>query len=143
MFVCCRFYYQLLFNLFISIKTETTSFYMKSIMLIQNKNSGFMATVSIILISLGVIAFSLSVSSGAVLYADFINKKEMRIQAGFNLEACKEIALQQFKRNYIFLKHIDISELGCSADLFPNGLYKTIKLNAAFGGTRVATSTVF
>lgn len=113
---------------------------MKLTMNMTTNKKGFVATVSVILISLGLFAFSLSVFGGAFLYSDFIDKKEARMQAEFNIEACIILARDIFEKDNFLRRHFEVSDLGCTAD-YVSGISNTINLNVVFGGMRVATST--
>ena len=49
-----------------------------------------MATTAIILLSMGTLAISTSVVASAIIYANSVNKRELRIQRRLNDEACAE-----------------------------------------------------
>ena len=115
---------------------------MKLMMPMNNKQLGFTATVSVILMSLGILVFSLSVSMGAILYSDYVNNREFRMQAQYNLSSCKDIFLPRFKEDNVLLKHAYFSELGCVVNIdekYP----KILNIDSYFMNIHLSTTTSF
>ncbi len=75
-----------------------------------------MALIAVILISTGVLVFSLATMSAAVSYSDVVSRKEIRIQAQLNAEACLDTAILMAAKDYFISGNIPIKEFGCEAD---------------------------
>lgn len=54
-------------------------------------DDGFMATIAVILLAFGLMAFVLAVNASAYDYADSVERRELRIQAGNNAQSCARI----------------------------------------------------
>jgi type II secretory pathway pseudopilin PulG len=81
---------------------------------------GFIAVTAVILLAAGVIAFSLAALGSAVLYSDAVNRRELRIQAGMNAEACLDSAALMAAKDYFLIGSVYISEFGCNATISRN-----------------------
>ena len=78
---------------------------------------GFMAVTAVLLLASGALAFSLATMSAAALYADSVMKDELRIQAGFNAEACLDSVKLMAEKNYFISGTIVIRDFDCKAEI--------------------------
>jgi hypothetical protein len=83
----------------------------------MNTNRGFAALVSVLILSLGTMAFSLSALGSAVVYADSVRSREIRIQNRLNVAACRETALIMAEKDHFLHGTIKISEFGCTVNI--------------------------
>jgi hypothetical protein len=98
-------------------------------------NKGFVATTAVILLATGTLAFSLVALGSAVLYADSVNRRELRIQAGLNAEACLDTVALMSVKDYFLVGPVYISEFGCDAVVSRDGSgYISIKASASLNG---------
>ena len=58
----------------------------------RHEARGFIALIAVIMASLTMLAFSLIASDAAAGYSDMVDRRELRIQAGLNAEACLDTA---------------------------------------------------
>lgn len=100
----------------------------------MNYKKGFIATISVILLTTGVISFSLITLVSALAFSDSVYKKELRIQANLNAKACLDQVILIVSRDYFLSGQIAIKELGCTIDVSNdfNGNI-TVKGQAIFG----------
>ena len=75
---------------------------------------GFAALISVVLLATGVLAFSLVTLESAVIYADMASKREIRIQASLNLEACLDTSQLMIGRDYFWVGTSSLPEFGCT-----------------------------
>jgi hypothetical protein len=78
-----------------------------------NLNCGFAALISTILLAVGVATFSIVTLASAVMYSDIVYRKEIRIQVGFNLQACLDTAELMIARDYFISGTSSLLEFGC------------------------------
>lgn len=74
---------------------------------------GFIATISVILLSIGALSFVSVVLLVASSYADTIERKEIRIQRDLNKQSCQKISPMIFVRDYFFEGEIKLSNFDC------------------------------
>ncbi len=79
------------------------------------KNRGFIAVTAVIMLAAGVMAFSLAALGSAVSYEDAVDRRELRVQAAMNAEACLDSAALMAAKDHFLAGPFDISELGCTA----------------------------
>ena len=84
-------------------------------------NKGFVATTAVILLAAGTLAFSLAALSSADIYADSVSRRELRIQADFNAQACADSAALMAAKDYFLTGPIYIPEFACNAVISRNG----------------------
>jgi hypothetical protein len=83
----------------------------------MNYKKGFIATIAVILLTTGVISFSLITLVSALDFSDSIYKKELRIQANLNAKACLDQAILMVSRDYFLSGQITLREFGCIVDI--------------------------
>ncbi|MEK7609542.1 MAG: hypothetical protein AAB470_00280 [Patescibacteria group bacterium] len=76
---------------------------------------GFIATTAIILLSTGSLAFLVATSSAVFMYADSIEKREIRIQNNLNQQACQDTLRIMNAKDYFLNVDIQLSDFGCIA----------------------------
>jgi uncharacterized membrane protein len=85
---------------------------------------GFVATIAVVLLSTGILAFSLVTMASAISYADGIYRRELRIQTTMNAKACLDTVTLMAVKDYFIVGDIDLDEFGCQArienDFFGN-----------------------
>lgn len=79
--------------------------------------SGFIAVTAVILLAAGTLAFSLATMGAAVLYSDSVMRKELRIQAGLNVEACLDSVELMAAKDHFLGGEISFRDFGCSASV--------------------------
>ena len=82
---------------------------------------GFIAVTAVILLATGVMAFSLATLGSAVAYSDAVYRRELRIQANLNAEACLDTAALMAAKDYFLAGSVHISEFGCNAVISRDG----------------------
>jgi hypothetical protein len=80
-------------------------------------HGGFVALVAVLLIASGALAFSLMTASSAIVYADSVVQRELRIQAGLDASACLDTAILMVSKDFFLNGTADISEFGCTAEI--------------------------
>ncbi len=95
---------------------------MKSMMHKKSKvncgqNRGFTALVSTVILATGVLAFSISTLASSVMYADMVDRREIRIQTSQNLAACLDTIRLMIARDYHMSGLYTLSEFGCSVNI--------------------------
>ncbi len=86
-----------------------------SLVTCHRNNGGFAALISVVLLATGVLAFSLATLASAVSYGDMVSRREIRIQAGLNLEVCLDTTELMIGRDYFLVGTSTLSEFGCIA----------------------------
>ncbi len=81
----------------------------------NNKQKGFIALIAVILLATGTLAMSLVAMNSALIYSDLANKREYRIQADMNADACLDTAKLMANKDYFIAGDIDIPEFNCTA----------------------------
>ncbi|OHA24131.1 MAG: hypothetical protein A3B11_01380 [Candidatus Taylorbacteria bacterium RIFCSPLOWO2_01_FULL_44_26] len=107
----------------------------------NNHSGGFTALIAVILVSAGTMAFSLSTLSAAVLYADSVFRKEMRIQVELNTHSCLDTATVSLAKDFFMNGTTTIRSLGCEVSVInPNPDLSSydveISVTAALSGIR-------
>lgn len=77
------------------------------------KESGFGALIAVLLLSFGLLATCLTTLGYSYSFADFVNRKELRIQASMNAESCVSNIEEELRQDYFLDGKIFIKELGC------------------------------
>lgn len=83
----------------------------------MNYKKGFIATIAIILLTTGVISFSLTTLLSSLAFFDSVYKKELRIQANLNAKACLDKTILIVSRDYFLSGQITLRELGCIVEV--------------------------
>ena len=78
---------------------------------------GFMALIAVVLLATGTLAFSLATVSAASTYADMAYRRELRIQAQLNADACLETISLMAAKDYFLNGVVRLSEFGCEAEV--------------------------
>ncbi|MEI6304915.1 MAG: hypothetical protein WCP09_02775 [Candidatus Taylorbacteria bacterium] len=81
---------------------------------IISQNRGFIAMISTMIVASGLLVFSLSTLTSAVMYLDMVNRREIRTQVELNLSSCMNIADLMIGADYFLSGTMTISELGCT-----------------------------
>lgn len=79
------------------------------------RKSGFMATTAVVMLAMGVFAYSLAVQAAALQYADMVDRHERRIRASINTIACLDHIFLMATRDYFLLGPISVAEFSCEA----------------------------
>ena len=95
---------------------------------------GFGATIAVVLISIGLLVFSLATFSGAASYADLIYRKELRMQANLNTKTCLEIAQIMVAKDHFINGEVEIPDFGCVANFTNNFSTVNISVKASISG---------
>ena len=82
-----------------------------------SRRRGFIALIAVVILASGVLAFSLAAMSAAAAYASAVEKKELRIQAGLNLNACLDYAELMAAKNYYLNGESTVREFGCALSI--------------------------
>ena len=98
-----------------SIKTNLNS--LKILFQLGRNDQGFIALVSILLITSGITALSFSALSAAAAYSDSIFRREERIQHSLDLEACADSAKLIKAKDVFALGTIHLNEFDCDINL--------------------------
>ncbi len=102
---------------------------------------GFIATTAVILLATGTLAFSLAALGSVVLYADSVSRREMRIQADLNAEACLDTAALMAAKDYFLSGSVYVSKFNCDAVVSRDGAgVVSIKASASFNGVNSSVS---
>jgi amino acid transporter len=80
---------------------------------VEDSQKGFIATVAVILLATGTLAFTLVTLGSVASYADMVGQREMRIQKSLNLKACDETLPIISAKDYFLDEEIYLSDLGC------------------------------
>lgn len=80
-------------------------------------HGGFGALVAVILLATCTLSFSLAAMSAAAAYADMTFRREMRIQAGLNVESCLDSVFLMTEKDYFLNGRIILKEFGCEANV--------------------------
>ena len=96
----------------------------------MDENKGWMALIAVNLMAFGTLALLLASLSGAALFADMVNKKELRRQASLNLVACLDSLSLMAAKDYFLKGSVSIREFGCDATV-ENDFYGNLTLTAA------------
>jgi len=75
---------------------------------------GFIATIAIVLLSTGTLAFLVVTLAATYSYADGIERRELRIQNSLNEQACQETRPLIIAKDYFLDKEVSLSDLGCA-----------------------------
>ncbi len=75
---------------------------------------GFIATIAIVLLATGTLAFLLVTLSTAYSYADSVEYREIRIQTSLNERACQETLSLLIAKDYFLDKEVTLTDLGCA-----------------------------
>lgn len=97
-------------------------------MINRSTHGGYAALIAVVMLSFGTLAMSLSTLGAAVWYADSVERREMRMQAGLNAEACLITVELMADRDYFLTGAVVIRELGCTAYV-KNDYYGHVVIN--------------
>ena len=76
--------------------------------------SGFMATTAVVLLSVGTMAFVAVALGSASIYADGIDREEVRLQKELNNQACNETLPIIISKDYFFEGEEYLDDFGCT-----------------------------
>lgn len=82
-----------------------------------NRENGFIATISIVALSLTALFFSLLTLSSASVFEDIINRREYRIQANLNADACLDAITLMAVKDYFITGDFYLDQFACKANL--------------------------
>ena len=96
---------------------------------------GFTATIAVVIFSMSIIAFILSLMSTVSFYSDMVSKHELRIQAQLNAKACLDTIVLMVIKDYFLNGELVIYEFGCIANIInDNNGNISISVNTKFAG---------
>jgi len=105
---------------------------------------GFMALIAVILLGTTALVFSIVTLAQAADYADAVSRRELRIQAGMNADACLAQLSLMFAKDYFLGGAVEIAEFGCDAEVANNGAGAiTVSAKATLEGVSVEKSGSF
>jgi hypothetical protein len=104
----------------------------------MNYRKGFIATISVILLTTGIMSFSLITLVSALAFSDFVYKKELRIQANLNAKACLDQIILIISRDYFLSGQIILREFGCTIDIV-NDLNGNVVINGRASFKEIST----
>ena len=79
----------------------------------QSAGRGFIALIAVVILSSGIIAFSFVTMSSAIGYAENVSKRELRIQAGLNRQACLDTASIMIAKDFFLSGTSTLKEFDC------------------------------
>jgi hypothetical protein len=82
----------------------------------KKTHTGFAATTALVLLSLGMLAFVTTTFGSAIIYADGVESREMRIQKRLNQYACKESLELMKVKDYFLAGEVSLPEFDCIID---------------------------
>ncbi len=80
----------------------------------RNIQGGFIALIAVVLLSMTALLFSFVTMGSAFSYADTVSKRELRIQANMNADACLDTATLMTAKDYFLIGTSTLSEFGCT-----------------------------
>lgn len=80
---------------------------------IEEAQKGFVATTAVMLLATGILAFLIVTMSAAALFADSVDRREVRIQKGLNEVACQETLPLMVAKDYFLDGEVKLSDFGC------------------------------
>ncbi len=80
-----------------------------------NKDSGFIALIAVVLLASGALAFSFSNMIAAILYADSVYKRELRIQARLNADSCVDTVRLMYAKDPFLSGTTTVADFKCTA----------------------------
>lgn len=86
----------------------------------KKPQKGFIATIAVVILATGIIYFSLITLASVFAFSDFINKKELRIQANLNSKACLDQIILMVSRDYFLSGKIKLKDFNCTLDISNN-----------------------
>ncbi|MFA6459068.1 MAG: hypothetical protein WCV79_01560 [Candidatus Paceibacterota bacterium] len=84
------------------------------------REKGFSALIAVVLLASGAMAFSIATLGSAMTFADLVNKREFRIQAGLNARACLDTIRIMALKDYFLNGTLNLREFGCVANVTNN-----------------------
>ena len=78
---------------------------------------GFIATVAVVLLALGSLAFMYVIAQSVFEYSESVYKREMRLQKELNVRACAETKPILLAKDYFLNTNVFLSDLGCTVKL--------------------------
>ena len=78
-------------------------------------NRGFMALIAVVLLAISTLAFSLATMSAAASYSDVAYRRELRIQAQLNAQACLDSVSLMAAKDYFLNGPVHLFAFGCNA----------------------------
>jgi hypothetical protein len=100
-----------------------------------NERNGFIAVTAVVMLASATLAFSLAALASALLYADSVDKRELRLQAGLNAQSCLDSAALMAVKDHFLTGSVHISELGCDAWIWRDASGSvSVKASASLSG---------
>ena len=78
---------------------------------------GFGALIAVLILSAGAFAILIVTVHSSYMYADSIEKRELRIQARLNVESCLQQVTIMIRQDRFLVGDFNIKELGCTVEL--------------------------
>lgn len=83
----------------------------------RKDQDGFIASITVVILATGILAISFSTLAGAISYSESVYKRELRIQANLNANACLDKVTLMVAKDYFLSGEIKIQEFGCIANI--------------------------
>jgi hypothetical protein len=80
--------------------------------------------------SLTMLAFSLIASDAAAGYSDMVDRRELRIQAGLNAEACLDTASLMLAKDFFLNGTTTVPEFGCTVNVSNDSATGNVSMDA-------------
>ncbi len=87
---------------------------------IRINHRGFIALSAVVILFAVIINFSILGLATAVVYADSVYRKELRIQSCLNADSCRQYVILMISRDYFINGQISIPEFGCNIAITNN-----------------------
>lgn len=110
----------------------------------DNFAAGFLALTSLMVLSLGSLAFSAVVLNSSYAYFDSVNRRESRIQAQLYANSCLDYVSLMAAKDYFLNGKVELPQFDCTSIVENNfaGSF-TIQVRSTFGGVNAhATGSV-
>ncbi|HTK33646.1 MAG TPA: hypothetical protein VL335_03855 [Candidatus Paceibacterota bacterium] len=99
--------------------------------MMHNSNSkGFIAVTAVVVIVSGILVYSVASMASVFAYSDVVLRREWRIQANFNAQACLETVALMSARDYFLEGDIKLEEFGCFAHVERDHASNTVDVRA-------------
>ena len=75
---------------------------------------GFVATVAVVLLAIGSLAFVAVLTSSVFFYSDSVYRREMRTQKSLNERACADTKILLMQKDFFLKGEVILPEFACS-----------------------------
>ncbi len=89
-------------------------------LILHNNRRGYIAVVTVVMMTFYVLVFSYVVIESAISYSDSVTRKEWRIQGNMNAESCLSTVALMAVKDYFLEGDVLVPEFGCSASIIRN-----------------------